>query len=160
MLTRFLGPASSLNIRKCLGSSLSAFFQWNVSWSARNMTTNKQAQKNLPIFSPTKESSFLNGRCLSCLNLPHGPVFLNMPKPSFFSRYDLAELYLKLKNYEKADKVIKAALEQEKGASMCSSCHTAQACIARAIAVVLLFTMENTFVRINIILFAFEKVLW
>ena len=26
MLTRFLGPASSLNIRKCLGSSLSAFF--------------------------------------------------------------------------------------------------------------------------------------
>ena len=55
-------------------------------------------------------------------------MFLNrvpVPKPSFFSRYDLAELYLKLKNYEKADKVIKAALEQEKGASMCSSCLTA-----------------------------------
>ena len=55
-------------------------------------------------------------------------MFLNrvpMPKPRFFSRYDLAELYLKLKNYEKADKVIKAALEQEKGASMCSSCLTA-----------------------------------
>lgn len=31
-----------------------------------------------------------------------------------FLRFDLAELYLKLKNYEKADKVIKAALEQEK----------------------------------------------
>lgn len=31
-------------------------------------------------------------------------------------RYDLAELYLKLKNYEKSDKVIKSALEQEKGA--------------------------------------------
>ena len=30
-------------------------------------------------------------------------------------RYDLAELYLKLKNYEKSDKVIKSALEQEKG---------------------------------------------
>ena len=26
MLTRFLGPASSLNIHKCLGTSLSAFF--------------------------------------------------------------------------------------------------------------------------------------
>ena len=32
-----------------------------------------------------------------------------------FVRYDLAELYLKLKNYEKSDKVIKSALEQEKG---------------------------------------------
>ena len=32
-----------------------------------------------------------------------------------FARYDLAELYLKLKNYEKSDKVIKSALEQEKG---------------------------------------------
>lgn len=32
-----------------------------------------------------------------------------------FARYDLAELYLKLKNYEKSDKVIKLALEQEKG---------------------------------------------
>lgn len=32
-----------------------------------------------------------------------------------FVRYDLAELYLKLKNYEKSDKVIKLALEQEKG---------------------------------------------
>ncbi|CAH3194049.1 unnamed protein product [Porites evermanni] len=32
-----------------------------------------------------------------------------------FLRYDLAELYLKLKNYDKADKVIKSALEQEKG---------------------------------------------
>ncbi|CAH3021819.1 unnamed protein product [Porites evermanni] len=31
-----------------------------------------------------------------------------------FLRYDLAELYLKLKNYDKADKVIKSALEQEK----------------------------------------------
>ncbi|CAH3123731.1 unnamed protein product [Pocillopora meandrina] len=31
-----------------------------------------------------------------------------------FLRYDLAELYLKLKNYEKSDKVIKLALEQEK----------------------------------------------
>ncbi|XP_020612885.1 tetratricopeptide repeat protein 21B-like [Orbicella faveolata] len=31
-----------------------------------------------------------------------------------FLRYDLAELYLKLKNYEKSDKVIKSALEQEK----------------------------------------------
>lgn len=28
----------------------------------------------------------------------------------------MAELYLKLKNYEKSDKVIKSALEQEKGA--------------------------------------------
>ena len=34
---------------------------------------------------------------------------------SFLFRYDLAELYLKLKNYDKADKVIKSALEQEKG---------------------------------------------
>ena len=30
-------------------------------------------------------------------------------------RYDLAELYLKLKNCEKAEKVVKTALEQEKG---------------------------------------------
>ena len=83
---------------------------------------NKQVglEKSAYIF-PDEGEYFLNGRCLSCLNLPHGPVFLNMPKPSYFSRYDLAELYLKLKNYEKADKVIKAALEQEKGASMCSS---------------------------------------
>lgn len=37
-----------------------------------------------------------------------------------FVRYDLAELYLKLKNYEKSDKVIKLALEQEKGTLLCS----------------------------------------
>ena len=37
-------------------------------------------------------------------------------KSVFSVRYDLAELYLKLKNYEKSDKVIKSALEQEKGA--------------------------------------------
>ena len=37
-------------------------------------------------------------------------------KSVFCVRYDLAELYLKLKNYEKSDKVIKSALEQEKGA--------------------------------------------
>lgn len=30
-------------------------------------------------------------------------------------RYDLAELYLKLRSLEKAEKAIKAALEQEKG---------------------------------------------
>ena len=42
-----------------------------------------------------------------------------------FVRYDLAELYLKLKNYEKSDKVIKLALEQEKGAFyvLCSLLH-------------------------------------
>ena len=28
-------------------------------------------------------------------------------------RYDLAELYLKLKNYEKAEKVIKMAIQQD-----------------------------------------------
>ena len=39
-----------------------------------------------------------------------------------FVRYDLAELYLKLKNYEKSDKVIKSALEQEKGAIFCLCC--------------------------------------
>ena len=30
-------------------------------------------------------------------------------------RYDLAELYMKLKNYEKAEKVIRTAMEQQKG---------------------------------------------
>ena len=40
-----------------------------------------------------------------------------------FVRYDLAELYLKLKNYEKSDKVIKSALEQEKGVIFFSMLH-------------------------------------
>ena len=31
------------------------------------------------------------------------------------TRYDLAELYMKMKNYEKAEKVIRTALEQQKG---------------------------------------------
>ena len=31
------------------------------------------------------------------------------------TRYDLAELYMKLRNYEKAEKIIGTALEQQKG---------------------------------------------
>ena len=42
-------------------------------------------------------------------------VMVGFQHLSFLFRYDLAELYLKLKNYDKADKVIKSALEQEKG---------------------------------------------
>ena len=34
------------------------------------------------------------------------------------TRYDLAELYMKLKNYEKAEKVIKTAMEQQRGKIM------------------------------------------
>lgn len=46
-----------------------------------------------------------------------------------FLRYDLAELYLKLKNFDKSDRVIRAALEQEKGefsAMPCSAHWTAR----------------------------------
>lgn len=46
------------------------------------------------------------------------PVLVIFLKSIAFTRYDLAELYLKLKNYEKSDKAIKLALEQEKG-TMC-----------------------------------------
>ena len=47
--------------------------------------------------------------CVPCI------VTVGFQHLSFLFRYDLAELYLKLKNYDKADKVIKSALEQEKG---------------------------------------------
>jgi len=45
-------------------------------------------------------------------------------------RYDLAELYLKLRSLDKAEKVIKSALEQEKGTFTVTStlgeqCHIA-----------------------------------
>lgn len=47
--------------------------------------------------------------CVPCI------VMVGFQRLRFLFRYDLAELYLKLKNYDKADKVIKSALEQEKG---------------------------------------------
>jgi uncharacterized protein HemY len=37
-------------------------------------------------------------------------------------RYDLAELYMKLKNYEKAEKVIRTAMEQQKGKACIAFC--------------------------------------
>ena len=54
----------------------------------------------------------LFGASLFCVPCIVTVGFLHL---SFLFRYDLAELYLKLKNYDKADKVIKSALEQEKG---------------------------------------------
>lgn len=60
----------------------------------------------------TGQQNFL--RLVHLLTTIHSPVSYLLKSVSFV-RYDLAELYLKLKNYEKSDKVIKSALEQEKG---------------------------------------------
>lgn len=60
----------------------------------------------------TGQQNFL--RLVHLLTTIHSPVSYFLKSVSFV-RYDLAELYLKLKNYEKSDKVIKSALEQEKG---------------------------------------------
>lgn len=60
----------------------------------------------------TGQQNFL--RLVHLLTTIHSPVSYLLKSVSFV-RYDLAELYLKLKNYEKSDKVFKSALEQEKG---------------------------------------------
>lgn len=63
---------------------------------------------------------------------------------SFLFRYDLAELYLKLKNYDKADKVIKSALKQDKGMVIkqgtfpCATKHSCSSCLVH----VLIFVKE------------------
>ena len=67
----------------------------------------------------TGQQNFL--RLVDLLTTMHGLVSCLLNSVSFV-RYDLAELYLKLKNYEKSDKVIKSALEQEKGAIFLCGC--------------------------------------
>ena len=65
----------------------------------------KSGQQNFLRFVLFGASPF----CVPCIEM------VGFQHLRFLFRYDLAELYLKLKNYDKADKVIKSALEQEKG---------------------------------------------